>query len=309
MRHDPELGRILQGPFPGCHVDACRELGGGVSARAVVVDLTLACGTAKQVVVRRPTRYTPEAARRTAEREGRVLRHCAARGLRTPRPFAVDSEAAAVVLEYVAGAPDLSLQNAPSMLVPMADELARIHRLGPPDGPPLLERHADRTGQAIRKTPRHLDLALDEPRVRAVLTRVWPFPQHNPDTLLHGDYWPGNLLWSSNELVAVLDWAVAAIGDPLADVAIARLDILWVFGERAMHAFTRRYREQTKLDWRNLALWDLCVALRPMSNLSRWAPGYARPPMCRPDVTERTMTQGHHHFVRQALRTLELELL
>jgi hypothetical protein len=93
----------------------------------------------------------------------------------------------------------------------------------------------------------------------------------------------------------------------LADVAIARLDVLWVFGEAAMHELTRHYREQTQLDWRNLARWDLCASLRPMSSLATWAPGYARPPFHRPDVTELTMRDGHHYFVEQALRALELE--
>jgi aminoglycoside phosphotransferase (APT) family kinase protein len=93
------------------------------------------------------------------------------------------------------------------------------------------------------------------------------------DVLLHGDFWPGNLLWNDGELVGVLDWEEAEIGDPLVDVAVSRLDLLWAFGEEAMDTFTRRYRKQTRLDWRNLARWDLLVALRPMSNLERWARG------------------------------------
>ena len=74
-----------------------------------------------------------------------------------------------------------------------------------------------------------------------------------------------------------------------------------------MHTFTECYREQTQLDWRNLARWELHAALRPMSNLARWAQAYALPPIRRPDITEQTMRDGHRRFVGQALRSLGID--
>lgn len=35
-----------------------------------------------------------------------------------------------------------------------------------------------------------------------------------PPSLLHIDYWSGNILWHKNEISAVLDWEEAAYGDP-----------------------------------------------------------------------------------------------
>lgn len=95
------------------------------------------------------------------------------------------------------------------------------------------------------------------------------------------------------------------MGDPLADLAITRLDLAWAFGEDAMFAFTDCYREQTRIDWRNLPRWDLCMALRPMSNLKRWAAAFAAPPISRPDITEQGMQACHQRFVAQALRALD----
>ena len=46
------------------------------------------------------------------------------------------------------------------------------------------------------------------------------------------------MVWQGGQLAAVLDWEAATTRDPLADLAIARLDMLWVFGKAAMHAFT-----------------------------------------------------------------------
>src|SRR5690606_20855011 len=83
--------------------------------------------------------------------------------------------------------------------------------------------------------------ALETERIRDALGRAAP-PQPGAAALLHGDYWPGNVLWRAGRLAAVIDWEDAALGDPLADLAISRLDLLWIFGPEAMRAFTDRYR-------------------------------------------------------------------
>jgi aminoglycoside phosphotransferase (APT) family kinase protein len=269
-----------------------------------VADLVFQDATPKRVVVRRPSWPTPEETLRVVRCEHELLSRCTALGIPAPTPCFLDVEAGALVLEHVEGAPEFAPVHLSGMLGWMATQLARIHR-APIDGDfGFLQRRNDSAGRHVVQPPDRLDITLDEPRLRSVLSELWPWPQHNADALLHGDYWPGNLLWRDGALVAVLDWEEAEVGDPLADVAVARLDILWAFGEEAMHGFTQRYREETRIDWRNLARWDLFVALRPMSHLEHWARGYAEPPISRPDVTEASMREGHRRFVEQALRSL-----
>jgi aminoglycoside phosphotransferase (APT) family kinase protein len=65
--------------------------------------------------------------------------------------------------------------------------------------------------------------------------------------LLHGDYWPGNVLWHDGKIVAVIDWEDARLGDPLIDLAMSRLDLVWICGIYAMHMFTEQYQP---------SLWD-----------------------------------------------------
>jgi aminoglycoside phosphotransferase (APT) family kinase protein len=43
-------------------------------------------------------------------------------------------------------------------------------------------------------------------------------PTERPPTLVHGDYHYGNMLFRGHELVAVLDWEIAEIGQPLLDL-------------------------------------------------------------------------------------------
>jgi aminoglycoside phosphotransferase (APT) family kinase protein len=304
MHPDPELLAILQRAFPGSALCAYDALGGGISARAVVAEVALADGATTKVVVRRPQQATHEAALAVVHREHAALTLCSAAGIPVPNPRHLDDAGAALVLDYVEGAPDLAPAALDDALRQAATQLVRIHRVALPSGGSPLPSNHDFVGDVLTHPPPLLDVLLDEATVRAELARHWPWPQHNGDALLHGDYWPGNVLWRHGQLVAVLDWEEAAIGDPLADIALARLDVLWAFGEAAMQVFTQHYRDQHALDWRNLPLWDLRVALRPMSNLARWAPAYVGSPICRPDINEQTMRDGHRRFVAQALRDL-----
>src|SRR5207245_5037921 len=106
--------------------------------------------------------------------------------------------------------------------------------------------------------------------------------------LLHGDFWPGNIIWRDGRIAAVIDWEEAELGDRLSDVAITRLDILWAFGVDAMHDFTARYRAMTSVDLVNLPYWDLYAALRPVSNIAEWAAVY-------PDLGSTDITRSEEH--------------
>jgi len=304
---EPELLQILEHGFPRCRLLGVAELGGGVSARAVVAELVLEDGTPRRVVVRHPRAEGPDATRSAPATEYALLTWCHQFGIHAPVPCFIDESRGAIVLEYVQGDVDLSRIGAPSRLTQMAEELARIHRA--PIGSELgsLGRHRERVRSDVLGSPAELDSALNEAELRSHLRELWPWPQHNADVVLHGDYWPANIVWRDDELLAVLDWEGASLGDPLADVAVTRLDLLWAFGEAAMQSFTDRYRELTRIDWRNLARFELWAALRPMSRLAVWAPPYALTPLSRPDITEASMQRGHRRFVEQALASLSAE--
>ncbi|HEY9219163.1 MAG TPA: phosphotransferase, partial [Phenylobacterium sp.] len=94
----------------------------------------------------------------------------------------------------------------------------------------------------------------------------------NAATLLHGDFWPGNVLWDAGRIAAVIDWEEAAFGDPLHDLGISRLDMLWAYGEPASQAFTAAYAKAAPhVDLAGLPWFDLAAALRPAGQISRWA--------------------------------------
>lgn len=156
--------------------------------------------------------------------------------LPVPRPLALLD--GVVATEFVAGKPDPA-PPAPAM----AELLARIHRA-------------------------KVDLAWLPPA-------AGPVPA-NPPALLHGDLWPGNVLWRDGRPAAVIDWEDAARGDPLADLANSRLELLWARGANAMRAFTIAYRSAMDLDYRPLPRWDLHVARRAASAIGGWGLAPAR---------------------------------
>jgi aminoglycoside phosphotransferase (APT) family kinase protein len=301
---DPDVTEAIARVFSGAEILGSKELAGGVSARAVVVEVRLLDGSEKRVVVRRPLGDRTVEPLVATEREFRLLSWCAEAGLPVPRPLGFDASQAAVLLEYVYGDLNFAPRDPLAMAEELATALARVHALGAPSAVRFLEPYRERAARSIAELPDAPDLELDEPRLRELLSRLWPWPQQNADTLLHGDYWPGNVLWRDDRLTAVLDWEEAAIGDPLADLSVARLDLLWAFGETVMDAFTESYRRQTRIDWQNLYRWDLYVALRPMGHLPRWASSYPSPPISRPDITVHSMRAGHQRFVARALDAL-----
>jgi thiamine kinase-like enzyme len=57
-----------------------------------------------------------------------------------------------------------------------------------------------------------------------------------PFTLLHGDFWPGNLCLCSSGDLAAYDWENAAIGPPVLDLAGFVYQSLWAFGDLPLPA-------------------------------------------------------------------------
>lgn len=151
-----------------------------------------------------------------------------------------------------------------------------------------------------------MDASLDEGHIWDILQAAWPFPLHNALALIHGDYWPGNILWQAGRLAAVIDWEDTVVGDPLADLAISRLDLLWIYGRDVMEAFTRHYLAKTALDTYSLPYWDLYAALRLArlagADLRRWAAFFE--PYGRRDITEQSIRTYYLSFVTQAEKEL-----
>ncbi len=280
------------------------ELKGGISAQVTALEVLLSDGQTKKMIVRKPADVPFKHNRLRAADEFKLLHLLHTVGLAVPVPYHLDQSGEIfstpyLVLEYIEGKPEFAPSNETDFILNAAIHLSKIHTLDCRSlGLSFLPKREEIDAEKLGKRPTYVDESLDEGRIRQALEREWPFPEPNPSVLLHGDFWPGNLLWKASQLVAVIDWEDATLGDPLADLASSRLEILWALGIDAMHQFTQQYQSLTAVDFTNLPYWDLCAALRPVSTLAQWG---------LDDHMEKTMRERHRWFVTQAFEKLSVQ--
>src|SRR5262249_7766747 len=151
-------------------------------------------------------------------------------GIAAPTPYYLDQSGDLfptpyLIMEYIEGETVFSLDAVPDLIAQSAEQLARIHQIDCSQvDVSFLPQQAQRVARLLRARSKLTDPSRDEAHIRAALEAAWPLPQLNPTALLHGDFWPGNLLWRDGALVGVIDWEDAALGDPLADLANSRLE-------------------------------------------------------------------------------------
>jgi aminoglycoside phosphotransferase (APT) family kinase protein len=265
-------------------------------------------GALHRLVVRQPGETALRQSPRATENEFKILLAAHAAGLAVPRVYFYDQggeffSSPYLVCEYIDGAPHFDRSPPDNYFVQLADHLVKIHRLdwrgaGLNFLPPQRLEHPGLTTEGA--------LIFDVTAVRAALLSGWPPPLLNPPALLHGDYWPGNILWKNGRLAAVIDWEDAHWGDPLADLSITRLDLLWIYGQKAMEIFTHRYLSRGRVNTRSLPYWDIIAALRLVrlvgNDLSGWAAFFA--PYNRSDITGASIQADFSDFVDRALAKL-----
>jgi aminoglycoside phosphotransferase (APT) family kinase protein len=117
---------------------------------------------------------------------------------------------------------------------------------------------------------RRSDEAFAESTIRTALAQHSTPLSLNAAALLHGDFWPGNVLWQGAR-GAVIDWEDAALGDPLFDLANSRREVLWFYGAAGLERFTRAYQaHMPHLDYAALPWYDLLLALRAVGKVHTW---------------------------------------
>ncbi|MBH5319680.1 phosphotransferase [Paenibacillus sp. GSMTC-2017] len=274
------------------------HMSGGVSAQVTAIEMTTSENQRRKLIVRRHGEVDRKRDPHIANNEYQLLRLLSAQGIALAEPYFVDDSGEIftdpyIVMAFVDGETDFNPQQVNDYMEQLATGLASIHNTRcSREEVAFLYCHQSAITDKLNTPSVILDESLDEGIIRDTLKSVWPLPKTNKESILHGDFWPGNILWRNGQLVAVIDWEDAAWGDPLSDVGNARLEVLWTFGEEAMTAFTETYaRMMPAIDMKQLPYWDLCAALRPASQLSNWG---------LDEETETKMRERHRWFVQEA---------
>ncbi|MEM6405452.1 MAG: phosphotransferase [Pseudomonadota bacterium] len=302
---DESFVKLVHKIAPGARLLQVRELSGGLSNEVVVFDIALPDGKVKKMVKRGGENVLSHYQKENAlENEFHLLNILHQQGYRVPETYCLDTSGELFkpvyfVMAYMEGVPLFKPENLADYIKQSVQQLVHIHQY--PSAatrlsflPELNASLADSQKRRVR-----LDATLNEIRIGEILEAVWPLPQQHAPTLVHGDFWPGNLLWQDQQLTAILDWEFAAIGDPLFDLATARLEILWQFGAEVMDQFTRQYAAiMTQLDFSQLPYWDLAAAfVRPINECPEMFAESTRVPI-------EVLRTGHLWFTTQALAKL-----
>jgi aminoglycoside phosphotransferase (APT) family kinase protein len=296
-----QFAQLAQRVEPGSTLLRAWDMPGGVSARVTALEVARPDGSTRKLITRQHGAVDLQQNPQIAADEFRLLGLLRAAGVAAPTPYDVDQSGEMVstpciVMEYVEGETVFALDAVPDLTSQLAAQLARIHQIdGTRADVSFLPQQAQRVARLLGERPTPGGPSEDEERLRATLEAAWPWPQRNRAALLHGDFWPGNILWRGEKLAAVVDWEDAALGDPLADMANSRLELLWAFGAEAMRRFTREYQALHALDWANLPLWDMWAALRPIGKMDAWDDN---------DHARQTRHERHRWFIAQAYEAL-----
>ena len=198
-------------------------------------------GLSTGVVLRRPPRGPLPPSAHDVLREARLLRALEATQARTPAVLAVCDDNAVIgapfyLMERIDG--DVITTSLPpafdtpeqrnAVADELVDALVELHQVDWEAAG--LEGFGKPTGYLERQVRRFLGLwEHNKTRELPVVEEVGAWlaanmPQSGPATIVHGDYRLGNVIYSPAALgerpvlAAILDWEMATIGDPLADL-------------------------------------------------------------------------------------------
>jgi aminoglycoside phosphotransferase (APT) family kinase protein len=188
------------------------------------------------VLRRPPLGELPETAHDVL-REHRVLTALAATGVRAPRPVAVCTDPSVIgvpwyLMEVVEGTvvrdelpAAWSEADRADVGLELIDALAELHTADyVAAGLADLGRPQGYTGRQVSRWTRQWELMATRELPDVEVVRVWleaHVPAEGPAAIVHGDYKLDNVVFSADSpprLRAILDWEMATLGDPLADL-------------------------------------------------------------------------------------------
>lgn len=267
---DEDLAHAVATLVPGGKLLRSVALEGGVSATVRGLEIAGPTSAHRVVFRRHRAREFKGGGADVIRLEFEVMSSLRRAGLPVPEPLLFDEGTSTgrpfVILEWVDGSTSIASRDLPDALGQMAAFLAELHHLD-----------ADEVGcgpidDLARPWPAVLDHLVDA-RLRRDVDRALSsrIPRPNPPAIVHGDFWPGNVLWRDDRLVAVVDWEDVAFADPLADLATARVELYCAFGRQAAESFTRAYLDAADPpDLDDLALWETYASATALGSMDQW---------------------------------------
>lgn len=269
----PRFAALVAHHFAGARLTRAGRLTGGVSADVYRLDLQKTDGQRASVVLRA---HGATHNGHPAALEFALLAALHSAGLPVAAPLRLDDSCTLLpepflILEHVEGPTAIPTAQADRYIQRMGDLLAQIHDTPTAGLPELPQRTAP-----LPELFSYLPPGAEGRELASQLRKLSVEPYLQEARLLHGDFWPENLIWQDQDRAVILDWEDAALGDPLSDLAAARVELRYLFGRQAMSVLTRAYARHHPVAPLRLALWQIYVAAAASHFMGQWRLAPAR---------------------------------
>ena len=242
------------------------ELSGGFSTDVFLLELTKSENISK-LVLRMEAGLPSE---NSAKTEYKLLECLKETTIPSAVPVYLDSSGSLLgkpffISSYIEGSQNLGSKDDAFFIEIIANQLKNIHMVNT-DNLPKLPLRVDPLEGLLDYLPKKDNWI----EIREYIKEL-SFEKYNADfKLLHGDFWPGNLLWKSDNIVGVVDWDYAAIGDPLYDLAVSCLMFRYLYGQQDMESFKVAYIDQSEFDEKRFLLWSINIASSTLYFINEW---------------------------------------
>lgn len=182
---------------------------------------------------------------------------------------------------------------------------ATLYQATPDDGKPaVVDAFRELTGWSPGKARRVLAghrspplLQLADDRLRDI-----PAPQGEP-VFVHGDVWAGNMLWSGDTCVGLIDWKTAGVGDPGVDLGQLRMKMAVQYGPGAPAHVLEGWQRESGRQASNVAHWDAVAGVYSPAVLDDYEEGFDEQGN---EIDWSAKTKRRDAFLRAALDRLDL---
>ena len=242
------------------------ELSGGFSTDVFLLELTKSENISK-LVLRMEAGLPSE---NSAKTEYKLLECIKETTIPSAVPVYLDSSGSHLgrpffISSYIEGTQNFGSKDDAFFIETIANQLKDIHMVNT-DNLPKLPLRVDPLEGLLDYLPKKDNWI----EIREYIKEL-SFEKYNADfKLLHGDFWPGNLLWKSDNIVGVVDWDYAAIGDPLYDLAVSCLMFRYLYGRQDMESFKVAYIDQSEFDEKRFLLWSINIASSTLYFINEW---------------------------------------
>lgn len=302
------LETLLETLEPGSKLEQVSMFPQSFSNATHLVKAKTKAGTSFQVVLRRYNPANESPARKTV-REFNALKVLQDSSVPTPEPLLMDETgeligSPGIVTSFVEGKQFLGLTHPTEWAKALAKMLVNIHNV-PCDL--STDYWMDGTTETlwfiysdtlIERVASHEDGEIIWQTVRDYVSRLKPVKS----TLIHIDFWSGNILWRNGNISAVLDWEEAARGESGYDLAYARMELFLLGLDDAAEVLLETYQAETGKAVENLPFWELAASVRSMPDPAGWIPEWKA--LGHPGFDDDVARKRLRNFIANARRNL-----